>query len=319
MKKIILVSTGGTISMMKKGERGIVPTIRGEELLEMIPFESQSVEFEVFEFSNIPSPWMTPRKMLELANNIKNLSSNCDGLVITHGTDTLEETAYFLSLVLKPKCPVVMTAAMRAPPDLGLDGPRNLYDSIQVVLSEQAVGRGVMVVMNNEIFSPRDVMKISTTSVTGFTAPNYGCWGTVDLKVVFYHQPSPQSPLEIEDVNAEVELVKAAAGSDSRIILGLLDQGVDGLVIEALGRGNVPPEMLEGIEQAVLKIPVVITSRVLQGRVAPVYGYSGGGKTLAEMGCYFAEDLSGHKARIKLIILLSAGKLHELGRYFTRL
>lgn len=317
MKRILLLTTGGTITMSEKNGVGIIPSLSGDELIKNFPRNIPDTEIEVEEYSNIPSPWISPNDMLNISKKINSLSGNYDGVILTHGTDTLEETAYFLSLTVKVDFPVVLTAAMRAAPDLGMDGPRNLFDSCKVILCKRAKKIGVVVVINDEIFSPRDVTKISTTSISAFTAPNYGCIGIIDRDVIFFTNNLKDDIIETNSIETEVDLIKVVAGSDSSYIYSSLKSGAKGIVIEALGRGNVPPLMLPGIEKALKDgIPVIIAPRVLQGRVAPSYGYKGGGKMLAEMGCFFADDLRGPKSRIKLMIVLGSSYKNDIGRFF---
>ncbi len=318
MKKIFILATGGTIQMKKDPGRGLVPAFLGEELMRGLAFPGEEFILEFDEFSNVPSPWIKPEDMMKISERINSLALECDGIVITHGTDTLEETAYFLSLTYSGDKPVVMTAAMRAPPDLGIDGPRNIYDSIKTALEDASRSRGVMVVINNSIFSPRDVTKISTSNLAAFTSPEYGLLGTIDEKVIYFSKTVDRERINTSSLALPVDLIQAYSGADSRLIRHSVNSGARGIVLEALGRGNVPPGMLEGIKYALDKgLPVVVSTKVQNGRVAPTYGYEGGGRDLADLGCYFAGNLRANKARIKLMLALGT-KEKEIRRYFEK-
>ncbi|MBN1150928.1 asparaginase [candidate division WOR-3 bacterium] len=318
MKKIFIVATGGTIQMKKEADRGIVPSFFGEDVFKGFDLPQDDFKLEFDEFSNVPSPWITPEDMMRISNRIKSLALNCDGIIITHGTDTLEETAFFLSLTYEGDVPVVLTAAMRAAPDLGIDGPRNIFDSVKVVLNHSSRKRGVMVVINNSIFSPRDVVKVSTSNLAAFTSPEHGLMGTIDEKVIFFSRTTDREYIPTKGPVIPVDIIPTYSGSDGRFIKESVNSGARGIVLEALGRGNVPPSMIEGISQAIFKgIPVVVSTKVQNGRVAPTYGYDGGGKHLAGLGCFFAGNLRANKARIKLMLALGSEEKKMEG-YFEK-
>ncbi|MBN2363035.1 asparaginase [candidate division WOR-3 bacterium] len=318
MKKIYIIATGGTIQMRKETGKGVIPAYIGEDILKNLILPDENFKLEFDEFSNVPSPWIKPEDMMRISEKINSLALECDGIVITHGTDTLEETAYFLSLTYDKDTPVVMTAAMRAPPDLGIDGPRNIHDSVMVALESSSIGRGVMVVINNSVFSPRDVTKVSTSNLAAFTSPEYGLLGTIDEKVIFFSKNVQRENIHANRPVGPVDIIPAYSGADTRLISASVDSGAKGLVLEALGRGNVPPGMLEGIFYSINKgLPVIVSTKVQNGRVAATYGYEGGGKHLAGMGCYFAGNLRANKTRIRLMLALGTED-KEMGRYFEK-
>ena len=166
-KKILIITTGGTISM-KAGADGVVPSLTGSEIIKLIPGIETIAELSLYEFSNIPSPMMTPQKMFELSGIVTSKIENFDGVVITHGTDTIEETSYMLFLTLQTKKPVIFTAAMRSNEETGLDGPRNLYNAIRVAASEKSYDRGVMLAVNDEIFRMRNNLEKINRQVNKF-------------------------------------------------------------------------------------------------------------------------------------------------------
>jgi L-asparaginase len=219
----------------------------------------------------------------------------------------LEETAFYLDLQLSPGKPVILTGAMRSSNEIGADGPLNLLNSVRTAVSAEAHGKGVLVVFNEEIHGARFVTKTHTSNVATFQSPQVGPIGILDKKSVkFNHIPYNHEYYPAHSINYPVGLLKMAMGMDSSLIYHLLDTGVRGLVIEALGQGNVPPHVVPGIVAAIQKqVPVVVVSRCFNGIVQDVYGYEGGGKHLRELGAIFSNGLNGQKARIKLMILLS--------------
>lgn len=321
MKKVAVVFNGGTISM-KIDERikAAVPSLTGEEIMAMVTGIERYAEVESYSFSSKPSPHMTIENMLELSKFIKNLINreDIDGVVLTHGTDTLEETAYFLDLTIDTNKVIVVTGAMRSSSELGYDGPFNLATSICTAISEDAKGRGVLVCFNGELNSAAEVTKANSMALNAFKTPNFGPIGIVDNnKVLFYRNTIKHKIYNVESINNDVMLIKCVAGMNSDIIDFAIEKGYKGIVIEALGRGNVPPIMVDGIKRALnKKIPVVIVSRCFEGRVYESYGYEGGGKMLKDLGVFFEESIPGQKARIKLIVALSSDKSTNVNESF---
>ena len=318
MKKIAVVFNGGTISM-KIDERikAAVPSLTGEEIMSMVTGIEDFAEVESYNFSSMPSPHMSVEIMLELSKFVEELLNREDieGVVITHGTDTLEETAYLLDLTLKTEKVVVITGSMRSSSELGYDGPFNLAASICTAISEEAKGRGVLVCFNGDLNSATEVTKANSMALSAFRTPNFGPIGIVDNnKVLFYRNVQKTNTYEVEELRGEVALIKCVAGMDSSYINFIIDKGDKGIVIEAMGRGNVPPKMIPGIKRAINKnIPVVIVSRCFEGRVFESYGYEGGGKMLKDLGVIFGDTLPGQKARIKLMLAIGAKlKLEEI-------
>ncbi|MGL5416612.1 MAG: asparaginase [Clostridium sp.] len=311
MKKVAVVFNGGTISM-KVDERikAAVPSLSGEEIMAMVTGIEGHAEVENYSFSSLPSPHITPDIMLELAKYTQKLvdRDDIDGVVITHGTDTLEETAYFLDITVKTKKPIVVTGAMRSSSELGYDGPFNLATSICTAISDEAKSRGVIVCFNGELNDAREVTKANSMALNAFRTPNFGPVGIVDNnKVIFYRKGKKGMKLCPEKLEKDVALVKCVSGMDSSYLNYIVENGIGGIVIEAMGRGNIPPKMVEGVKNALDKnIPVVIVSRCFEGRVYESYGYEGGGKQLRDMGVIFGDNMPGQKARIKLLIAINS-------------
>ena len=322
MKKIAIIFNGGTISMkIDEKIKAAVPSLSADEIMSMIPGVEDYAEIEAYTFSSMPSPHMTLETMLKLSKFTTELveRDDIDGVVITHGTDTLEETAYLLDLTVKTKKPVVVTGAMRSGSELGYDGPFNLATSICTAISDEAVGRGVLVCFNGELNSASEVTKANSMALNAFRTPNFGPIGIVDNdNVIFYRDANYSEKYDVSEIKKQVALIKCVVDMDSSYIDYLIEKGCGGIVIEALGRGNVPPKMVDGIKKATeLNIPVVVVSRCFEGRVFESYGYEGGGKQLKDLGVIFGDTLPGQKARIKLILAINSGmNIHEIARAF---
>jgi L-asparaginase len=326
---IVLVTTGGTISMRRDPERGgAVPQLSGQEILDTVPGVERVADVEVREFGRFPGPHMTIDRMWELRAAIRAAAAGgADGVVVTHGTDTIEETAYLLDRSLPPDTPVALTGAMRNSSELSWDGPANLMAAILTAASPAARGRGCMVVMDERIVQGAETVKTHTEEFGTFQSPNWGPLGIVDKgRVLFYRESRRKPSLEPEHPVQPVDLIKVVAGMDARLLEACLASGARGLVLEALGRGNVPPEVVSGIRSCVeAGRPVVLTSRSLRGRVLDTYAYLGGGHELREMGVIFADHLTGQQARIELMLALgvhggdlaSLRRAIEWGRYDT--
>lgn len=323
-KKVAAIFTGGTISMkVDKRLSAAIPAMSSEEIMSMVTNIDKIAEIEIVPFARIPGPHMTPELMLDLANVIKETIARQDisGVIITHGTDSLEETAFFLDLNIDSEKPIVVVGSMRNASELGYDGPSNLSAAICTAASEQAKNKGVLVVLNNEVNSAREVTKTHTMSLDTFKSFAFGPLGIVDNdEVIFYRNILEQSHILTNTVVPEVDLIKSVAGLDSKMIDFCVSQGSKGIVIEAMGRGNIPPGMIDGIKRAIEKnVPVVIVSRCPMGRVLGSYGYEGGGKMLHDLGAIFGGDLNGQKARIKLMLALATTKdLNQLKEIFEK-
>lgn len=316
MKKIAVIFNGGTISMKVDPKlKAAVPTLTGEEIMSMVTGIEGYAQIESHTFSALPSPQVTPEMMLELSKFIGEFVAreDIDGVVVTHGTDTLEETAYLVDLTLSTNKPVVFTGSMRSGSELGYDGPSNLAASICTAISDEACGRGVLVCFNGDLNCASEVTKANSMALNAFRTPNFGPIGMVDNnKVLFYRNSINKEGVAIESIESRVALIKCAAGMDSRYIDFCINQGDKGIVLEAMGRGNIPPQMVKGVKTAIEKgIPVVVVSRCFEGRVFESYGYEGGGKQLRNLGVIFGDTLPGQKARIKLMVALSATKDRE--------
>ncbi|WP_445265216.1 asparaginase [Staphylococcus aureus] len=308
MKHLLVIHTGGTISMSQDQSNKVVTNNINPISLhqDVINQYAQIDELNPF---NVPSPHMTIQHVKQLKDIILEAVTNkyYDGFVITHGTDTLEETAFLLDLILGIEQPVVITGAMRSSNEIGSDGLYNYISAIRVASDEKARHKGVMVVFNDEIHTARNVTKTHTSNTNTFQSPNHGPLGVLTKdRVQFHHMPYRQQALENVNEKLNVPLVKAYMGLPGDIFSFYSREGIDGMVIEALGQGNIPPSALEGIQQLVsLNIPIVLVSRSFNGIVSPTYAYDGGGYQLAQQGFIFSNGLNGPKARLKLLVALS--------------
>jgi len=308
-KNILLIHTGGTISMHLNDQTGaIVPDLKNPLLNNIHLFNNITnvIELEAF---HLPSPHITPNEMLTLRNLIMEKAKQHDihGVVITHGTDTLEETAYFLDLTTQFTFPIVLTGAMRSSNELGADGLYNLNAALRVACHDDARNKGVLVVMHDEIHTSVDVVKASTSSFNTFQSPQYGPIGLTTKKHVhFQHAPLARCYIEVEKIEKRVALLKTYAGMEPNLLDTIIEKGYAGLVLEGFGQGNVPSTIVQGISKLLQhQIPVVVVSRCFKGMVEGIYGYNGGGKTLETLGVIFAPGLNGQKARIKLLVGLN--------------
>lgn len=313
MNKILVIFTGGTISMtIDKNLGAAVPSLSSEEILGMIKGLDEFGDIEVLNFGEFPGPQISPEKMMELSNSIqKNLErKDIQGVIITHGTDTLEETAYFLDLTLKTQKPVVVVGAMRNASELGYDGPSNLAAAIVTVKCQESRGQGVLVVLNNEVNAAREVTKTNTMSLDTFKSTEFGPLGIVDNnEVLFFRKRVHHGQILVDHFEKEVYLLKSYAGMDRILVDFLVEKGARGIVIEAMGRGNLPPLVVEAVNAAMEQgVIIVIVSRCPSGRVLGTYGYEGGGKMLKDKGAFFGTNLNGQKTRIKLMLALAYTK-----------
>ncbi|KAF0162291.1 MAG: asparaginase/glutaminase [Ignavibacteria bacterium] len=316
MKNVLIVFTGGTFSMkIDEKTKAAIPFFQGDELVGMMPEARGLANLSIYEFGNYPGPHITPQRMLELSQKINSFleQNTFDGIIVTHGTDTLEETAYFLDLTLETKIPIVVIGAMKTSSEPDWDAPRNLVDAIHIINNPNSNGFGVLVCLNGEINAASEVTKTHTEDVETFHSLDFGSLGFVEKgKVWFNRLPRKLEALKTSTINPNVDLIKVYAGMNEKFFRFSADSGVEGIVVEAMGVGNVPPEAFEGIKYAVEKgIPIVLVSRCPAGETLDIYGYPGAGKWLKQMGVIFADYLNGQKARIKLMICLGKTKDKE--------
>jgi L-asparaginase len=307
-KHVRVVFTGGTISMRIDPDTGAaVPALTGEEIVSRVHGLRKEARLTLEDYARLPGPHVTPHWMWQLKDHVGRLlaDSEVDAVVITHGTDTLEETAFLFDLTLDQAKPVVFCGAMRTVSEPGWDGPANLMSAVRTAVHPESAGRGVLIAVGEEVHAAAEATKWHTQSLSSFRSA-HGPLAVVDRGHIVYHRPPFRRPaLGAARLVSEVDLHTMAAGTDDALIRASMARGARGLVLEATGCGNVPPSVLPGLRAALAgRIPVVLVSRCAEGRVSPAYGYEGGGRMLEEMGIVFAQDLPGPKARIKLMVAL---------------
>lgn len=268
----------------------------------------EEIQVTSVDFLNVPSPHIRLEHMMALYQKIKTEQDNFDGFVITHGTDTLEETAYFLDTMAIPEKPIVLTGAMRSSNELGSDGVYNYRTALRVAADEKSADKGVLVVMNDEIHAAKYVTKTHTTNVSTFQTPTHGPLGLVTKREILYFKTAePRVRFDLSHISGTVPIIKAYADMDSVLLDSLSHSAISGLVIEALGAGNLPPTILPAIQNLLTQnIPIVLVSRCFNGIAEPVYAYQGGGIQLEQEGILFVKELNAQKARLKLLIALNA-------------
>jgi L-asparaginase len=311
--RVVALFTGGTISMrVDERQGGAVPSLSAEEILAAARGIEEVADVRAEQWGRFPGPHMNVERQWELRARLLQVLAepDVDGVVLTHGTDTLEETAYLIARSVPTDKPVVFTGAMRAASDLGWDGPQNLIDAVRVAAAPEAVGMGTMVVMGGRVFAGLEDTKSHTHQLDAFEAPGLGPIGVIDEdQVIFRRRVIGTPPLLVPAAPATpVDIVSTWAGADARLLDASLATGARGVVVAAMGRGNVPPEVVPGIERWVAAgRPVVIASRAGRGRVGTTYAYPGGGRKLSEIGAIFAGARRPAQARVELMLGLGAG------------
>lgn len=311
MPKIAIIFTGGTISMKIDTDLGAaVPALQGQDIISGVTGLDQIAEVVVHNFGMYPGPHMTPEIMLKLYKIIYSYTQQEDitGVIVTHGTDSLEETAWFIDSVYGGHKPVVFVGAMKTSSEMGFDGPANLYNAMRVAVELRSHGKGVLLVMASEIHAARDVTKTHTHRLDTFKSPGLGPVGLVDQdKIVYYRSMKRLPVVKPQSITAKVALIKATVGMTGDLIRYCQKNNYHGLVLEAMGRGNLPPKMAEAAVEALAQgMIVILCSRCPEGRVLDCYGYEGAARQLREAGAILAGNLNGQKSRIRAILALSA-------------
>ena len=323
-----LIATGGTIAMkIDPVKKAPVPAISGEDLLATVPEIAQVARVEVQNLSNVPSDYMDPDRWVQLQKAVGEALARPEvaGVIVSHGTDTLEETAWFLDLTVDSEKPVVLIGAQRNASEKDFDGPRNLLNAARVCVDRGARGKGAMIALNNQINAAREAVKTHTSDPETFKSGDLGFLGVADYdRIVWYRAPLRRQhvPLRIGEGQhlPRVDIVAMYGGADGALVRAAVAAGAKGLVIQALGWGNMNIPLFEAVKEAIAKgIPVVISTRVWNGRVLPNYGFEGGGKTLQQAGAIFGDNLSPQKARILLLLALqTTSKAAEIQKLFDR-
>lgn len=318
--KVVVIGTGGTIASRYDAALGRkVAAMSGSDLVALLPGADAIGELEVDNFATVASFQMDAAFLLKLARRIDAslVRPDVSGVVVTHGTDTMEESAYLADLLIGTDKSVVFTGAQRSADEPDGDGPRNILNSIRAAAADAARGLGTMICFNDELHAAREVTKIHTSAVQTFQSYDHGKLGGLDGdRVVINRRPVARPHYRVERLEPRVDLIKLVLGLDERSLDAAVSSGAKAIVLEAFGLGNTTREVADGVKRAVgAGVPVVVTSRCPAGRVKPVYGGGGGGRDVEDAGAIFAPGLAGVKARILLMVLLAdSPPMEELKR-----
>ncbi|MEH7176703.1 asparaginase [Neobacillus vireti] len=312
MKKVVLLTTGGTIASKTNKDSGKLASgeLTGEELASMcnLPNDIEIIIESVFQKASIH---ITFDDLVVLKNKIETYfqDDTISGVVVTHGTDTLEETAYFLDLTIKDIRPVVITGSQRSPEELGSDVYINLRHAIYSACCDDLQDAGAVVVFNERIFTARYVKKEHASNIQGFDVFGFGYLGIIDNDVVhIFQKPIKREYYGIQAAIPQVEIIKCYIGADGKFIKAARESGVKGIVLEGVGRGQVAPQMMEEIEKSLSEgIILVITTSAEEGSVYTTYDYKGSAYDLYKKGVILGSDNDSKKARIKLAVALASG------------
>ena len=319
---VTLIATGGTIASTRDADGAVTATRGGAELLAALP--PVEVDVEVVEMQ-VAGSWNLSSAVAEqvAVEARRALEGGAAGVVITHGTDVLEETAWLAELLVSPHVdgPVVLTASMRHGSEFAGDGPRNLHDALRVAAAPSASGRGAMVCVNGELHHARWVTKTHATALATFDSPGHGPLGAVDELAVRFAAPSPPAPPAMRSpLSGVVPILCSHWDVDPDLVGWYLDGRADGLVVEATGAGNVNRGMADGLLHALeLGVPVVVASRCAGGTVTPIYGGVGGFATLHRAGAVSSNGLGAGKARLALQVALGNAESAPAAAVFERL
>jgi L-asparaginase len=321
MKRIVVITTGGAIGV-RRGPivGGAAPTLKGDDFLAMLPRSGVDLVFE--EFANVPGSHFTAVNALDLSHRVEALlaSPDMDGAVITHGPDTLEETAYLLDLTLSTQKPVVVTGAMRSSASPGYDGVINLANAIRLAVAPEAQGLGVMALFAEEFHAASELQQVHSQALSAFASPGSGPLGRVEgERICVRHRPAGRLSIPCQRLEEMVDLIRVTQGADVRQLRHSIEDGAAGVVIEAFGGGRLPPWWLPLITDALQRrTAVAIATRCAAGGLGDEFGYVGAFHDLRRLGALFAHQLSGPKARVKLMVALGAARsVSELRGWFS--
>lgn len=310
-KKVALITTGGTIASTRNANNKLESgKLDGNAILSMCQLENE-LDIELIDLFQIPSMHMSFENLNHLNTTIHKLFEDptISGIVVTHGTDSLEETAYFLELTVKDERPIIVTGSQKSSEDIGTDVYANLRNSLLVATSDKAKNIGTCVVFNEKIIHSKYVKKVHSSSINGFGAIGYGMLGYIDNdEVVIYQKPTNREHYNIQENYPHVEIVFAYLGASSIILDALLAANVGGVVLVGAGRGQVTPAMTGVIEQLCQSgTQVVLTTSTEEGRVFPTYDYYSSANNLKDKGVIMGGDFDPKKARLKLLLMLANG------------
>ncbi len=307
---ITLIATGGTIASTRGADGRVTATRSGADLLADLP--APAVRVDVVDLAVAGSWNLSSAQAEQIVSTARRaVDDGAEGVVISHGTDVLEETAWLAELLVRPYVdrPVVLTASMRHGSEFAGDGPRNLHDAVRVAADPAAVGRGALVCVNGELHHARWVTKTHATALHTFDSPGHGPVGEVGEAGVRFLAASPDPPPPLaHSLAGRVPVLCSHWDAEPDLVQWYLDGRADGLVVEAGGAGNVNRNIADGLLLALERnVPVVVASRCGRGMVTPVYGGPGGFATLHAAGAMSSAGLSAGKARLALQAAIASG------------
>lgn len=312
---IVVISTGGTIASTEDASGGASPDLTGDDLVNAVPGLDDAADVQTRDFSNVPSPHFTIDQMHDLVALLVELDDDpsVEGIVVTQGTDILEESAYFADLCYNGETPVVFTGAMRNPSLASPDGPANLLSSVRTASSEHARNH-VLVTFNDRVHAAREVTKTNSMNVDTFRTPEFGPLAVVDENRLTWRRnprnPDPTFTPEPTALTNDVLTATATADMTDTVIRAAAESAA--LCLAATGAGHIPPGIIDALEDLrAADVPLVATTRCPEGRLARhTYGFRGSEATLRELDCYYS-DLNLQKTRIKTIVALASGDLNS--------
>ncbi|MEN0643414.1 asparaginase [Alkalicoccobacillus gibsonii] len=309
MKKVVLLTTGGTIASTENESGKLVAgELTGEELANLCNLPND-IHVTVRSMLQKPSVHITLDDWLELKNEIEValLDEEVSGVVVTHGTDTLEETAYFLDLVIRDARPVIVTGSQRGPEQLGSDAFINLRHAIYAACHESLRDVGTVVVFNERLFAARYVKKEHASNIQGFNAFGFGYLGIIDNDTIFlYQKPLNRRTYSIQDALPKVSILKIYLGMDAAILESVIACS-DAIVLEGVGRGQVPPNLVHMLDKALQQGKhIIMTTSSEEGKVYPTYEYAGSAHDLEQRGVILGSDYDSKKARIKTMVMMAS-------------
>ena len=313
VKKVILLTTGGTIQSKPNESSGRLTSgaMSGEELAAHCDLPND-IQIKIDSILQKPSMHIHSKDWLNIKQKIEAYfeDDTVSGIVITHGTDSLEEFAYFLDLTIKDHRPIVVTGSQRSIADLGSDVFINLRHAIYAACHEDLENVGTVVVFNERIFTAKYVKKEHASNIQGFNSFGFGYLGIIDNDQVFiYQKPIKREYYDIKSELPRVDIVKCHTDGDGILIDALIKAGAKGIIIEGVGRGQVPPKMVPAIKRSIKKgIVIVITTSSEEGKVFPTYDYEGSAYDLINQGVLLGGDEDSKKARVKLSVMLAANE-----------
>ncbi len=317
-RPVRILAAGGTIGM---GGASATPRFDAEALVAAVPGLAERDGLELRDLLSIPSTHLSLADMLEICRAARAAAREGVGVVVTHGTDTLEETAMLCDVMHDAEAPIVFTGAIRSATSAGADGPANLLDAVAVAESAVATGLGTLVVFGGEIHHARCARKTDVTSLTAFGSPQTGPLGRVtEGRPAIWSRPARWVALDPPDLERRVAIVPAWAGDDGSLARAVLGAEPDGVVIVTLGGGHLPPELLALWAGAAEQIPVVACCRPERGVVLhTTYGYAGSERDLRRTSIVPAGFLSAQAARMKLLACLASGHSIDSVRFAFRM